>query len=259
MRNQSQDRRQASHNILMVDQLWLWFIKRSKAEQPDIVVTSFPNRDSTNSKLDDILLNDRNRDPFFDTSGLVSQIMAECCKTLSLGQDNKSTKFLEFFEGTIGQVVSITGSVLSSTFNEWLTIFQEEKETQLLREFRFLSRLLSTLDESHPQYRKLRAILPKHLDILKEVKLLTEVKDILDEIKMIKSVLTDQTSILESEKLKELIGDSSYYSFTDCFSKPRELVEIATKSFDNMKARAEAVENGVRHKIPALTMPTNSD
>ncbi|KAL1847387.1 hypothetical protein VTK73DRAFT_10370 [Phialemonium thermophilum] len=231
-------------NILMVDQLWLWYIKKTDENQADVVITSFPNRDSMESKLDDMLLNDKNRDPFFCTGDLVAQIMTECCKTLSLDREDPALRFVEFFEGAIGRV--------------------EEKETKLLKKFGSASKELSALDEPDPRSPGPKRLRSQPFDIMREVQLLTEVKDILDEIKMIKTVLADQKSILDSDRLdqlsKVLCGEKSPADTShsrDRFSKPKELVERAMATFDNMKRRAEAVEHGLISLLDLKQKQTN--
>ncbi|KAH8895650.1 hypothetical protein GQ53DRAFT_803904 [Thozetella sp. PMI_491] len=235
--NKSQTRKQRGHNILMVDQLWLWFVKWPDSRH--YVITSFPNRDSAGSKIDDLVLSDKYRDPLYHTSDLISQIVAEVCKTLNFGQDDESTKFVEMFEGTIGDV--------------------EERDSRLFREFQFLSTQLSNLDERNNQYRKLRATLLKHLDIQKEVRLLTEVRDILDEIKMIEAVLNDQRNILESDEISHLCRDASTTEeVRSQFYKASELVERALDSFGSSKARAETVEKQIERLLDLKQKQANT-
>jgi hypothetical protein len=97
------------HNILMVDQLWLWVIQHHGS--PDTVITSFPSREGANpAAVDDLqrqILEDVSRDPFGETYSLVGHILAVCCRTLSPNQDEESVKFLQFFENSIAHVVSV--------------------------------------------------------------------------------------------------------------------------------------------------------
>jgi hypothetical protein len=126
-------------------------------------------------------------------------------------------------------------------------VFQEEKEIQLFKKFHSVSWLLSRLDESVHDYRNRRKPLLKYLDILQESKLLMEVKDILDEIKIIESVLGDQRRVLES--LKQHVGP---FSETNQQLETQDLVERTTQSFQSMKERAEAVEKGVSRIAPSV-------
>jgi hypothetical protein len=125
-------------------------------------------------------------------------------------------------------------------------VFQEEEETQLFAEFHYLSSLLSNLNEKDHDYRSRRAFLLKFLDILKELKLLKEVKDILDEIKMIESVLEDQRRVLTSfERVDQFLRESQQV-------KLQELVWRTERSFRSMKERTEAVEKGVSCITPSV-------
>jgi len=97
------------HNILMVDQLWLWVIQRTG--YPDTIITSFPGRKGADaSVLDDIqkqVTDNGSRSKSRDVSNLVGRILAVCCRTLSPSQDDKSVAFLQFFENSVARVVSI--------------------------------------------------------------------------------------------------------------------------------------------------------
>jgi hypothetical protein len=104
-----------SHNILMVDQLWLWFIKSSDPGKPDIVITSFPTREGVKGKdssaVDDlqasVLKNPtiHSRSPILSTQDLVSRIMTVSCRTLDRHQYLKSVEFLQLFQSTVGDAV----------------------------------------------------------------------------------------------------------------------------------------------------------
>jgi hypothetical protein len=90
---------------------------------------------------------------------------------------------------------------------------KEEKAFQLFQEFRLLSMVLQKLKENQPEYRKRRRILlGELLDISKESKPLTEVKDILDEIKIIQTTLEDQEIVVNSEEVRGLQHRGAWYS-----------------------------------------------
>jgi hypothetical protein len=110
-RSQS-ERREAkkAHNILMVDQLWIWVIKAQKIGGTDTVITSFPRRKGARSfEADDIaanILNNKDRDSTHTTTDLLCRIISMCCQTLSRHQNNESIQFPQCFESTIGNAVS---------------------------------------------------------------------------------------------------------------------------------------------------------
>lgn len=107
-----------SHNMLMVDQLWLWIIRARTDSEPDTVITSFPNREGVRVRdsrtVDDLqatVLRSQNmhpRDPISDTTGLVSRILTVCCSTLDRHQSIKTVEFLQMFQNTIGDAVGIS-------------------------------------------------------------------------------------------------------------------------------------------------------
>lgn len=101
------------HNILMVDQLWLWIIRYK--EGPDLVISSFPDREGVNpkyiDKLERSVLN-KEREPITCTADLVSRIVAVCSNELDRCQDDELLQFLPCFESSIARVVSAIRSCL---------------------------------------------------------------------------------------------------------------------------------------------------
>lgn len=103
---------QQDHNLLMVDQLWLWFVK-GKDGQPDTIITSFPSRKGaifpqSSREADDIestVLNDDNRLSIEDSTDLVSRILSVCCNSFDRHQHLDPINFLQFFESAIGRAV----------------------------------------------------------------------------------------------------------------------------------------------------------
>jgi hypothetical protein len=107
------------HNILMVDQLWLWRIHGRDKSEPDIVITCFPSRKGvqaqtqaqTSREVDNLqenILQNRNihqRGLIKGTSDLVSRILTECCQTLDRHQHLQTVDFLQMFQSTIGETV----------------------------------------------------------------------------------------------------------------------------------------------------------
>jgi hypothetical protein len=130
---------------------------------------------------------------------------------------------------------------------------KEEKAFQLFQEFRLLSMVLQKLKENQPEYRKRRRILlGELLDISKESKPLTEVKDILDEIKIIQTTLEDQEIVVNSEEVRGLQDGGAWYSI----EKARDILSRASRSFGILKTRAEEVEKSVSRGVPQPTRKT---
>ena len=114
--------RYKSHNILMVDQLWIWYIKRRNASEPDTVITSFPSREGEESRdMDDlqteVLKNQgqHSREVISSTTDLVTRIMYVCCRTLDRHQHVKTVQFVQMFQSTIGDAVSLSQWKLNPT------------------------------------------------------------------------------------------------------------------------------------------------
>ena len=105
------------HNILMVDQLWLWFVRPLPSGIPTII-TSFPDREGVKDEMDYSRIVDdlqenvfkslprQSRDPIRNPEDLVSRILTLCCKTLDRHQHIKPMQFLQLFQSTIGDAVS---------------------------------------------------------------------------------------------------------------------------------------------------------
>ncbi|KAL1621012.1 hypothetical protein SLS56_009428 [Neofusicoccum ribis] len=234
---------QKDHNILMVDQLWLWFIKGKKDGEPDTIITSFPSREGaefqqSSREVDDLqgsVLGDDNRKSISTSMDLVSRILSVCCNAFDRHQHVESVNFLQFFESAIGRA--------------------EEDQTRLFRRFRRRAKWLHSLHEMNRTYSQNRSmLLKKLLDILKESKLLKEIKDILDEIKMIKSVLKDQTKVVNA--LQSMVETRAPFASTTSladnenkFGDVLNLLNETECSFDLMEVHAKEVEKGLEHLL----------
>lgn len=131
------------HNILMVEQLWLWNTSKQcttpeateRRLQPDTkgdrsypksegnlaedtqnryVISCFPSRTGTGHLtqqiIDDIRLLvldpiGRKRDPIRRPEDLVSRIMETCCSAFDRLQDADTLRFFQMFEDSVGSIV----------------------------------------------------------------------------------------------------------------------------------------------------------
>ncbi|KAF2648081.1 hypothetical protein K491DRAFT_261624 [Lophiostoma macrostomum CBS 122681] len=209
---------QSRHNILMVDQLWLWttWKKPPKTTIKDIadiasaarkqqhldssgdgdgpklakdryVVSCFPGRIGTKDALhrttDDlrqIILDPhgRKRDPIQQPEDLISRILQTCFGTFDRLQDAESLRFFQMFEDSVSAI--------------------DDKETRLFGAFKRGSARLLELNSVNKYYEARKSeLLINLLDIRNEIELLVEVKDIRDEINIILSVLHIQKSMVE--------------------------------------------------------------
>ncbi|KAF7527875.1 hypothetical protein G7054_g10313 [Neopestalotiopsis clavispora] len=222
------------HNILMVDQLWIWLIKDDKSDQEADVnrekvtlVTSFPDRFGTKSaarnNIAQQVFRDSTRDSFQNVSDLVRQIISVCLRTLNEAHVDGSVSFLQCFEISIGNL--------------------EERSAQSFLEFRRLSEFLEHLDEQHPDYLSRRGLLLKMLlRISKDSRILSEVKDVLDEIGMIQSVLHAQRSVLSDDdggELDLLLGVQRERA--PLYNELRRIIG----NFEQMKLRAQSIVDSI--------------
>ncbi|KAJ4351186.1 uncharacterized protein N0V89_006525 [Didymosphaeria variabile] len=208
-----------NHNILMVDQLWLWIghdrqtaapgelememLRRrdlSSDRSPErsktqYVVSCFPNRTGSGQlshrTLDDLRLrvldpNNRKRDPIRHPEDLVSRILETCCSVFDRMQDVEWLRFYQMFEDSVGTI--------------------DDKETKLFREFQRGSNRLLELDSSNKFYNDSKnALLTDLLDIRTEIDLLVEIKDIRDEVNIILTVLSIQRKLVS--QMSQAVGE----------------------------------------------------
>jgi Mg2+ and Co2+ transporter CorA len=202
-------RSEARHNILMVDQLWLWTAcrgddiqydeksrqdggnkdEKTAVERPknNYVISCFPSRTgagySPHRTLDDLRLlvldpYHGKRDPIREPEHLISRILETCCSVFDRLQDSEVLRFFQMFEDSIGSI--------------------DDKESRLFRAFQRGSTQLLELDSANKFYNKQKnGLMADLLDIREEIKLLVEVKDIRDEINIILSVLTMQVGLVK--------------------------------------------------------------
>ncbi|KAL5415711.1 hypothetical protein PMIN06_002288 [Paraphaeosphaeria minitans] len=204
-----------NHNILMVDQLWLWIghsretaapgehemellrrrnrsSDRTSGTSPErnriqYVVSCFPNRTGSGQlshrTVDDLRLRvldptSRKRDPIRQPEDLVSRIMETCCSVFDRMQDVEWLRFYQMFEDSVGTI--------------------DDKESKLFRDFQRGSNRLLELDNGNKYYNESKnALLTDLLDIRTEIALLVEVKDIRDEVNIILTVLTIQRKLVK--------------------------------------------------------------
>ena len=108
----------------------------------------------------------------------------------------------------------------------------------MFRRFRKYTDKLYALHEKHPQYQKRRSnYLKKLLDIRDESNLLGDIKDLLDEIKMIHCILSDQAIVVD--KARERLRDQSLEGVK------QNLVDLEHK-FKIMNDHADSVETAVQ-------------
>jgi hypothetical protein len=226
------------HNILMIDQLWLWVIKDNNG--PDRVVSCFPERQGCDPGLLDYLQrnilhhNAQNRQPIKMTVDLVAQIIATCSDVFSWSQEAELARFLHFFEATVGRV--------------------GDDEIGLLNEFTKNSEKLHALKDSHFHYTKNKdKFLIEMLDIRPQVTLLKEAKDIRDEIKIILHVLGEQRRVLADEPIVSFFvseqGISPNLDPSRTLTKPLRIIDRAIGDFKKMDKQMKEIHDDLNHLL----------
>jgi hypothetical protein len=167
--------------IFMVDQLWMWVLGK------DLVVTSFPQRwrqprNDPLNVLEGIIedINSKTRDPVQNVYELAMTISGRCFGTFDRHRKGDTDfQFLDMFESSIGAAM--------------------DGEATLFQDFSQASRAASEWLQSHQRLES-RARQPqffdKLLDVGAETDLLAEIKDIRDELDIIKMVLKHQDYLL---------------------------------------------------------------
>jgi hypothetical protein len=227
------------HNILMVDQLWIWVIE-GKDGQPDRVVSCFPEREGHGSGfLDDLQRNvlhhnaDK-RQPITTSADLVARIVTTCSDIFGWSQEAELIRFLHFFEATVGRVGDV--------------------EIKLLNNFGKSSESLHHLDDNHFEYAKEKdKILIEMLDVREQVNLLTEAKDIRDEINIILHVLGEQQRVLEDDTITSFFGpnnnDTTDFDGKKAWKEPFRIIKRAIDDFKKMDKQMEDIVDGLNHLL----------
>jgi hypothetical protein len=98
--------------LLMVDQLWLWYIPRDESFKSDIVLTCFPKRWCQNNPGDSDLLEtmlkfEGRGSPVSDIHSLIGLITSKCANIFDRSVAPSDIQFMEYFESAIGKAVSL--------------------------------------------------------------------------------------------------------------------------------------------------------
>ncbi|CAK7199457.1 hypothetical protein SEUCBS139899_002137 [Sporothrix eucalyptigena] len=199
--------------VFMVDQLWMWVLGK------DLVITCFPQRWDQPSRdplnvVDGIIeeTNAKTRPPIQSVFDLAMLITNRCSGMFDRYRlADQDYQFLDMFESSIGLVTN-TESELFSRFNKASELSAEWLELHRRPGRRQMGGLASSLaSQSSPSLvpteegDHLHATVPVFpdalLDIGTETSLLAEIKDIRDELNILRVVLLSQEStLMEFEK-----------------------------------------------------------
>lgn len=250
--------------IFMVDQLWMWILG------PNLIVTSFaqrwdqPKNDPLNV-LDGVIedINSKTREPVRSVHDLAITITSRCSGVFDrhrMGDDEY--QFLDMFESAIG--------------------IATDREAMLFRDFNTASAQASDwlkshrsarLNSSSSAWRVNKAIdeplfVDQLLDIGQETDLLTEARDIRDELNMIRTILQHQQHVIDD--LQAVISDiyqnqsqvqgqssgqllqqqrSSQNEVKRRFRDQQRTIDMHLKDIDRMDIQAERIYLSVTHLL----------
>lgn len=181
--------REQIHNILMVDQLWLWFIQVDGV--PDCVLTCFPDRFGIESQEFDELrsniLASKDRQPVEDFKDLIMQTLQACLRTFEPPKQAPFVDVLAMFQGTVSKLTSVDNKLQNG----------------------FIGNLekLEKLNKADLKYKEEKArCLKGILDIVDETKTQKEADDVFDEINTIIHVFKQQDRVLRGSAITQFLG-----------------------------------------------------
>ncbi|CAI7581831.1 unnamed protein product [Penicillium pancosmium] len=245
--------------LFMVDRLWMWVLGE------DLIVTCFPQRwnppkaDPSNLKymiIQDICSSNSSRiESVYD---LVATITERCLSVFDSQQlEDTEYQFFDMFESSIKLAndrevvffpISIrhpsrlrTGSTQNSrdVIKGNLNIDEENN---------------SILSQNSPQF------VDRMLDIGEETDLLAEVKDIRDELNIIRHLLEHQTQILSrfQHKVKTIKQDSLHTASNDYLANPQLMIELRLQHINRMDRPAERVYHSMVHLLDLKQKQANA-
>ena len=248
--------------IFMVDQLWMWILGK------DLVVTSFPQRwqqprnDPLNvleGIIEDINSKTRER-PVQNVFELAMTITGRCFGTFDRHRKaDDEFQFMDMFEASIGSAM--------------------DQEAKLFREFSAASRQASAWLKSHSRStkfaKKLNAATKPHgddkskedrfrfddhehvheplfvdklLDVGAETDLLSEIKDIREELDIIRMVLGNQQQLLPELRgsFNSICKGEQWNALRRKFEEQDKTISNPVKDIDRMDKQAERIYGSIR-------------
>ncbi|RYP15365.1 hypothetical protein DL765_005756 [Monosporascus sp. GIB2] len=266
--------------VFMVDQLWLWVMGKGnnsllnhnlvpELTLVDLVITCFPERwdqpiQDPMNVLDGIIedMNAKIRPPISSVHDLALLIMSRCSGAFDRHRLNdQNYQFLEMFGSSVGSVADAESRLFRS-FNRvsretWKTLKYQRRHREI-RPRPAEERRLSGAD--HPQSAQgdpessPDQLQDQLLNIAKEASLLTEIKDIKDELSIIDmifdsqlSVLTDYEAILHLEDYESRIAPEIH-----------KRLEIHRKDIKRMDGQADSLYLGLTHLLDQKQKHSNA-
>ncbi|TLD32578.1 putative electron transfer flavoprotein subunit alpha [Venturia nashicola] len=242
--------------IFMVDQLWVFILGK------ELIVTCFPERweqprNDPMMVLDGIVedMNAKTRPPINSVYDLALLITSRCCGVFDRHKlDNVDFQFLDMFESSIGKVTNQETKLFSS-FNiasaqatKWLRTHRRARGSRLAPGDNLKP------GEREQDYDSEPVFVDKLLEIGTETKLLAEIKDIKDELRILDMVLQSQLQVLPglADHIVDELGGKTKPQGREIERRKREqlkLIEVHIKDLERMKGQATSVEASLAHLL----------
>ncbi|KAJ5658808.1 uncharacterized protein N7484_002457 [Penicillium longicatenatum] len=248
--------------IFMVDQLWMWVLGTN------LIVTSFPQRwdqpkNDPLNVLDGIIedINSKTRDPVKSVYDLAIIITNRCSGVFDrhrLGDDEY--QFLDMFESSIG-IATDRETLLFNRFNHasaqassWLKSHRKLNKFARSKARSTSGRdvpeeVCSDSDDDYCHGDGSPLFVDDLLDIGEETDLLAEIKDIRDELNMIRTVLEHQKHVLAD--FQEVICETyqgqhrSQHEVKKRFKDQQRMIDMHLKDIDRMDKQAERIYHSI--------------
>jgi ankyrin repeat protein len=233
--------------VFMVDQLWMWILGK------DLIVTCFPQRwqqppnDPLNvlkGIIEDIDVK-ANRTPVKSVYDLAMVITSRCSGIFDRHRlDDEDYQFVEMFESSLGHLTN-EETRLFDRFNR-----ASGKATKWLKEHRRSRTRRVLMGSGEEGEFDDPTFVDTLLDIRVETSVLLEIKDIRDELNIIKMVLQNQLHILPdfAEHVSEEQGGKKSLEAMEVRKKLKDqikIIEVHIKDLNRMDKQAELIYNSV--------------
>ncbi|KAL2823400.1 amidase signature domain-containing protein [Aspergillus cavernicola] len=259
-RYQTQGSRTPEPKIFMVDQLWVWILG------PSLIVTSFPQRwdqpkNDPLNVLDGIIedINSKTREPvrsIFDLAIIITNRCSGVFDRHRLGDDEY--QFLDMFESSIG-IATDRETLLFNQFNrasaqasDWLKNHRKLSRFARHKEEQDVAKNLDKEDKKKKNgggHDDEPLFVDNLLDIGQETDLLSEAKDIRDELNMIRTVLEHQKHVLFDfqEAVCDIYNNEqrSQHEVKKRFKEQQRTIDMHLKDIDRMDKQAERIYSSI--------------
>ena len=250
--------------LLMVDQLWMWVVSK------DLIITAFPQRwgqpvDDQHNVLEGIIheINSPTRAHITDVYELAMVIAGHCLgafdsRNTAVGE----TLFLDMFESAIGDAMNEETRLFhaferaSEEASLWLTSSRSSPKNKHLRRGPLIMEPHTDTSDDRTLIeasRRKLSFVQTLLDIEEETILLREIKDIRDELDMLKTIFMQQETVLKEMRkniMNKLEQDDEPFMQqlkTDkAFDELRRRIENPKRDIDRMDEQAKRIYNSIR-------------